>query len=98
MILQLLHSYHNPPEASFDHLPDTIYTEFSEVRNEIVRRTTELAGSDKKIVNCFPINVPLLGILLSNNFSLNQFLYFKPLNLVFFKSIFIKIFLIHDNF
>lgn len=51
LILQLIHSHHNPPEASFDHLADTIFTDFNEVRNEIARRTTELAGSEKKIVN-----------------------------------------------
>jgi len=46
----LIHQQVETPYATFSHLENARLTDFSDVSKEIIRRTTELAGSDKKIV------------------------------------------------
>lgn len=51
LVLKLIHNKEGKKYALFDHLDQTIIEDFEEVRNEIIQRTTELAGSETRIVN-----------------------------------------------
>ena len=51
LVLQLIHKKEGDVYAVFDHQKGKKITDFKVVSNEITKRTNELAGSDKKIVN-----------------------------------------------